>query len=63
MPDFAACDQKSCPKASQCGRFLMVPSTLQSYISPTYEREGCYLFWDKKNVPFEIKKEEPYERT
>jgi len=52
MPDISMCDGKNCKKKEECYRFTAVPSSWQSYFSPTPDsNDGCkYFMQDQSKI-------------
>lgn len=51
MPDITMCQEKDCPKAETCYRFMATPTPgYQSYfLEMTYTNEGCSHYWPVKS--------------
>ena len=57
MPDYAACDAKTCEKRKTCARYLMKPSEyMQTYIL-VEDTENCKMYLDyKKGTCFKLRR-------
>ena len=44
MPDISMCENKSCPKNTDCYRYRAVPSYWQSYVDFVFDNEECFAF-------------------
>lgn len=46
MSDISKCDNAACPKAATCYRFTAPANPhRQSYISPSFDENGCDNYW------------------
>ena len=52
MPDYAMCVNSSCPRRYECARYMMIPSSFQSYMGR--DPDTCESFWDVKDCGYPL---------
>lgn len=58
MPDYAQCQDSTCPQRDQCARYLMVPSEWrQAYYMESPRKGGeCVAYWPTyRGAPFRLR--------
>jgi len=50
MPDISMCNNSDCKVKDKCYRYMAKPDYWQAYSNFFYEKDDCFIDYDRKNV-------------